>query len=204
MRIVRVVGGAALMLLVVLNMGCLVKSQTLDAMLHAADAFKRKDYASFEKYVDVEALISQAVDVTIEEIRAHAGPFGSLIGGASGRVKPKVVSLTRNQFKQVFQTGLVQSQISGLDSLPSSDLLFKLVQLMGVPEDSDAYQIVDVKKLNDGERLKVNLNLRNAAHPDWLPLDVESKTAGDHVRITTIHNLKDIFRRVLKQTLHLP
>jgi len=204
MKTVRALGLCVLLLVGLTSAGCAARSQTLEAMLRAADAFKRKDYPTFEKYVDVESLIAQAVDLTIGEMRERAGVFGSLLGDAGAALKPKVVSLTRKQFKRVFETGLVQSQVGGLDSLPSSELLFKLVALMGVPEDSSKYRINDVQQTSGGEQLKIDLNLGSGGNPDWLPLHVQAKKVGDHVRIEKIVNLKDIFKRVLRSAIHWP
>ena len=201
MRSLRLLLMLALATLLVAGSGCMVRSKTLDAMLRAADAFKRKDYAAFEKYVDVESLIGQCVDITVGEIRERSGIFGSLVDGAGRFAKPKVVSMTRNQFKRLFETGYAQSQVTGLDALPSSELLFKLVSFMGIPEEDDAYEIEDVNKTDQGEVLKLKINLGDTGNPNWLPLHLQSKKAGDHVRITQVVNLKDIFRRVLKEKI---
>jgi len=176
--------------------GCMAKSHTLDAMIQAFDAVNNENWQQWNAYVDTDALIEQAVDLTIDEVKKQAGQYGGLVDLVGGLAKPTVIKTTRKEFKKLLTSGKLKKSVPGMDLLPSSELLFNLVHVLGVPEtDDDNYRINEVRELNNGELLDIEIKIKN--NKPWLPLKIESKKAGDHYRITRIRNLKKIYKRLL-------
>lgn len=192
----------AIAALVALVIGCAVKSETLNSMINAAEALQAKDYSRFADYVDVEAIIGQAVDLTFDEMQKHAKKkYAGLLGNVADLAKPFAVTQTKKQFEKMVENGEILKAAPGISRLPSSEVLLNLVQLFGVPKTDDKnYKILDVKQTNDKERLKINVRLK--AGDPWLPLDLESVKAGDHYRITRIVNLDQVYKQLLKNLPH--
>ena len=192
----------AIAALVALVIGCAVKSETLNAMINAAEALQAKDFSRFNEYVDVEAVIGQAVDLTFEEMQKHAKKkYAGLLGNVADLAKPFAVTQTKKQFEKMVESGEILKAAPGLGRLPSSEVLLNLVQLFGVPKTDDKnYKIIDVKQTNDKERLKINVRMK--ASDPWMPLDLESEKSGDHYRITRIVNLEQVYKQLLKNLPH--
>jgi hypothetical protein len=179
----------------VLSSGCLMKSQTLDAMIYAAEAIKNRNFDEFDQYVDTEALIEQMVDLTIEQMRQHVKRYGKLFDNAANLGRPLVVQQTKKALKLAVNKGAVTRLAPELKDLPSAALLTTVVDLFGAPKSDENYNIVEVKEGNDTESLKVKVR---TGKDEWLPLHLLSKRVGDHYRITKIVNLDDIAPTLLK------
>jgi hypothetical protein len=187
--------GIALLALLMLPAlpGCGVHSETLTAMLNAADAVRRQDFNDFEKYVDVDGLVGHVVDLTFSQIEKQSKNLGFL-AGIEGLTKPVIVEQTKNQFRRLVTKGEINKLAPGLKNLPSAQLLVGVVTLFGVPQSTDNYKILDVKKSGNAEHLKMNVRLSKSE--PWLPLQVQSEKVGDHYRITRIPNLDEIVTQV--------
>jgi hypothetical protein len=175
--------------------GCLVRSDTLPALIAAADAIKRHDPAAFNEYVDVEALVGQLVDLAASEVAKETPGFlERLLGKVKDLTKPTLTSLTRQAVDLLIRAGAADAA-KDLADLPTGKGVQGLVWLLGVPGERGGYKILEVQKFDGGgESLRVELNAGKDQAP--IPLHVMSATYNGHARITKIVNLADLYGRV--------
>jgi len=178
--------------------GCMVKSETLTAMLNAAEALRLRDYKMFEKYVDLDALLAQSVDLTVDEVQRHGGKWPPILEDATAFAKPIIIKETRKAFEMAVKTGTL-NKAAGMNQLPSLELLGKMVGLFGAPQAQANYEIKDVQTAADGELLKINVKTNK--NDPWLPLQIRSKKEGDHYRIVKIENLGEVYKQIMNQII---
>ena len=176
--------------------GCGVKSNTLESLIFAAKAIENKNYNEFNKYVKVERLANQIVDLMFDEMESRSGARGKkLLRFGEKFSKPYLVEETKKQIEKRIEDGTLARQLPGTRELPSSTALIKLFTYFGVAESDDKhYEIVEVKQTKDNEeelKIKVRLN----AGDDWLLLHLRSRKVGDHYRIRDIVNLREVAMR---------
>jgi hypothetical protein len=184
-----------LLSLVAVAASCVVRSETLTAMLAAADALKREDYQAFEKYVDVEALLEQVVDLSIREMKDHHRFTGAAFGGLVSFSKPILIETTRRNFKFAVEKGLLNRVAPELRELPSSDLLIGLVRVFGVPKSESSYKIIEAQRTADGEHLKMNVKWEDGL---WVPLHLTSQKVNGTYRIVKVENLEAIYKKLMR------
>lgn len=177
--------------------GCGVKSNTLESLILAAKAIENKNYNEFNKYVKVERLANQIVDLMFDEMENRSNARAKkLLRFGEKFSKPYLVEETKKQIEKRIEDGTLAKQIPGLRELPSSAALIKLFTYFGVAEsDGKHYEIVEVKQTKDNEeelKIKVRLN----AADDWLLLHLRSRKVGDHYRIRDIVNLREVAQRL--------
>ncbi len=177
-------------------LGCGVKSNTLESLIFAAKAIENKNYNEFNKYVKVERLANQIVDLMFDEMESRSGARGKkFLRFGEKFSKPYLVEETKKQIEKRIEDGTLARQLPGTRELPSSTALIKLFAYFGVAEsDGKHYEIVEVKQTKDNEeelKIKVRLN----AGDDWLLLHLRSRKVGDHYRIRDIVNLREVAMR---------
>lgn len=188
---------AALALAVLLSVcGCAVKSNTLHALLQAAKALDNNDYLEFNKWVSVDNIVDQCVTLLLEEGEARTKkPHQRLWKLGQKFARPYLVEETKKQFRLAVENGTIADRISGLDQMPSSTLLFNLVNLFGVAKtDGKNYEIVSVTEDKRGEKLEVKVKTGG----EWLLLKLRSRKQGDHYRIFEVENLRDVAKTLLE------
>jgi hypothetical protein len=200
MKIGKIVALLAAVALLPALAGCLVRSETLTAMLAAADALRNGNYAEFEKHVDVDALIGNVVDLTFSQVNTQvAKQYGGVLKSVEPLAKSLMVSQTKNEFKRLVNKGEITKLAPELKQLPSAALLIGVVNLFGVPQNTDNYQVLDVKKTGNVENLK--MNVRGSKSEPWLALHIQSEKVGGTYRINRIANLDQIYANVLKTVI---
>jgi len=168
-------------------------------MILAAKAMNSKDMKTLEEYIDVDSIILQCVDQTIEKVENKGGIIGQLISGAASLAKPQIVRLTKTQFQTMVNNGSFKEITKDLNFLPSSTLLAKLLATFGAAKYTDRMEVLEHTKTESDETLKIKVRIR----PDgpWVPLHVHSVKYKKHVRIDKILNLKEIKGILLKETI---
>lgn len=199
-RCVATVLCAVLLLSLAIISGCGVKSDTLESLMLAAKAIEDRNYNQFNKYVKVERLANQIVDLMFDEMEKRSqAKTKKLLRFGEKFSKPYLVEETKNQIHKRIEDGTLAKQIPGLKELPSSAVLIKLFTYFSVAEsDGQHYEIVEVvEKKNNVEELKIKVRL--SADDDWLLLHLRSRKVGDHYRIRDILNLPEVARQVWKE-----
>ena len=199
-RLWKVVPGVVLAVALVSLPGCMVRSDTLPAMIAAADALKKRDVAEFERHVDLDSLLGQVVDVALGQTpQEKPGLFDRLLGRVVAYTKPKLVELSKGLVEKVISTGTVTGLAPDLVQLPTNQGVQGLVWVFGVPGDKKNYKITEVQKTQDGEVLKLEVAAGQDQPP--LPLHIQSEKRDGQVRLVQIANLADIYPRLLKMVL---
>jgi len=86
--------------------GCGVKSDTLESLILAAQAIESRNYNDFNRYVNVERLANQIVDLMFDEMesRSHARAKKLLRFGEKFS-KPYLVEETKKQIEKRIEDG---------------------------------------------------------------------------------------------------
>jgi hypothetical protein len=194
-RITRLAVAVGLLIVLSPLSGCLVRSDTLPALIAAADAIKRHDPAGFAEYVDVEALVGQIVDLSMSEVAQKTPGFlERLLGKVKDLTRPTVVSLSKQLIDQLIRTGMITSLAGDMADLPTNKGIQGLVWIMGIPGERDSYKITEVTKFEGGgESLRLDVNVGKDQPP--ISFHVMSVTYNGHARITKIVNLGDVYGR---------
>jgi hypothetical protein len=200
-RLTRTLFAAALLAALSPLSGCLVRSETLTALIAAADAIKRHDPAGFAEYVDVEALIGQVVDLSLVDVAQKSPGFlERLLGKVKDLTKPTVTGLSKRLIDELIRTGTVTALAGDLVDLPTNKGIQGLVRVLGIPTQRDAYTITEVTRFEGGgESLRLDVKLGKDVPP--LPLHVMSVRYNGHARIVKIVNLGDVYGRFAELAL---
>ncbi|HPM78389.1 MAG TPA: hypothetical protein PK961_14965 [bacterium] len=173
--------------------GCGVKSDTLESLILAAQAIENRNYNDFNRYVNVERLANQIVDLMFDEMESRSyARAKKLLRFGEKFSKPYLVEETKKQIEKRIEDGTLAKQIPGLRELPSSSALIKLFTYFGVAEsDGKHYEIIEVKRTRDDEE-ELKIKVRTSADDDWLLLHLRSRKFGDHYRLRDVVNLREV------------
>lgn len=179
--------------------GCLPQQAgTLLSIYEISGAIKDRDFKKIEKYIDVEGILGDCVDVTLQETKSKLGIFGQFVDVAS-LAKPRVVSMSKSQIKSMVENGQLDKFAMKKELLLSSILGAKILSLFKKAKSKDRLEIIKQKATKNGERLI--LQLRLSPKSDWIPFDLTSECKNKVCRITKINNLDEIKGDILKEFL---
>lgn len=83
-----------------------------------ANAARNKDWDGVQKYVDVDAVVSQAVDAAVgQRLTSDTSGFGGLVAGLAQSMKPALIQQAKAAFKKSIESG--QVSVGGLGGVAS-------------------------------------------------------------------------------------
>jgi len=178
---------------------CLPQSSgTLLSIYEISKAIKGRDFNKMNKYIDVDSILGDCVDVTFGEMKSELGLFGELVDVAS-LAKPRLVSLSKSQLRSMVEKGRLNKFALQKDLLLSSILGAKVFSLFNKTKSTKRLKIIKRKATDRGEILMLKLRLSSTG--DWIPLNLESVRHGKIYKITKITNLNEIKGDILKEVL---
>lgn len=185
------------------------------SILQAREAVKNHDVQSFNKYVDVESIASNLVDVIL------AKPVGALdLFGSAGRmlgfglvsiVKPRALEVVKEQINELVEQGGLKSktpQQTGLN--PSQARAIPAADSTALCDDEDRVNGISVKGVLrhygfagkcfsgikytniEGKMAHVGLSLHNQKFNQDMVLDLRLHDMGGYWRIDQLSNLPDL------------
>jgi hypothetical protein len=184
------------------------------AVLQIKDALKEHDVAKFNKYVDLDSVASNVIDVFVQTpmgIFDAFGPVGRIVGvGLVGFVKPQLVDAIKLEINQlILQGNLAKSQDSSeykrtadarsffMESSKEGNKLSvkKLIRQLGFSGKA----LRGVKYSNvEGKQATIGLTVYNAKYDTELVLDLRMHDMGGYWRVVQFSNLPQFIDEVMK------
>jgi hypothetical protein len=139
-----------------------------------AQAVQDRDWVGVQKYVDVQAVVGQAVDAAVSKsLSGDTSGIGSLVTGLTQSAKPALVQ----QATELLRTSVETRAASSGDGVGSLVGFFAANQVTSVTYLSDGEAIVTVAVPYSGRVFDLRLRM---------------KRTGDHWRVTGIENILDL------------
>jgi hypothetical protein len=139
-----------------------------------AQAVQDRDWVGVQKYVDVQAVVGQAVDAAVSKsLNGDTSGIGSLATGLAQSAKPTLVQQATELLRKSVETRATSSG-DGVGSLVG---FFAANQVKSVTYVSDGEALVTVAVPYSGQVFDLRLRM---------------KRTGDHWRVTGIENILDL------------
>jgi hypothetical protein len=169
------------------------------ALLQAATATQTHDMATFERYVDVDALTSQLVDDVATQGSALTAlvPGGSLaIQSALHFLKPQLTKAAHREVQRYVETGSLEA---AAEATPKQSVNLSLTGLAGRLVGADSkFKGIKYTTEKNNEAL-VGLEFTQPKYDTTMVLEVKLlKQADDHWQVKEITNTSELIRRVAR------
>jgi hypothetical protein len=144
------------------------------------NAIQNKDWNGVQKYVDVDAVVGQAVDVAVSKaVGGDTGILGELGSQVASSTKPVLAAEAKTLLKQGVEQGL-GSVLPNQDVLVSS---FVLTQVKSTTYVANEARVTVEVPLKTGAPFELKLRMRRV---------------DDHWRVVAIENVGDVVGAVAK------
>lgn len=170
------------------------------SLLQAKKAVEQHDLASFEKYVDVEGIISSLIDQTLEmstEEKEQQNEWEQL-GEAIGKslitlIKPQLTKIIKQQIVKYVETGRFEEKKKGRKPEEPENSLSDLWN--GLSRGKSVFKgIAYVKK--EGKIAYVGLELFQEKYDTSLILDLKMRDKGGYWQVAEISNFSEFMRKL--------
>jgi hypothetical protein len=169
------------------------------ALMQAAAATQTHDVATFERYVDVDALTSHLVDDVVDQgsMLTSLVPGGGLaMHGALRFLKPQLAKAAHKEVQRYVETGSLEAAAA---AAPKRMVNLSLTGLAGRVIGSDS-KFKGIKYTTEkGDEALVGLEFTQPKYDTTMVLEVKLlKQADDHWQVKEITNTGDLVRRVAR------
>jgi hypothetical protein len=139
-----------------------------------AQAVQDRDWVGVQRYVDVQAVVGQAVDAAVSKsLNGDTSGIGSLVTGLAQSAKPALVK----QATELLRSSVETRATSSVDGVGSLVGFFAANHVKSVTYLSDAEALVTVAVPYSGQVFDLRLRM---------------KRTGDHWHVTGIENILDL------------
>jgi len=175
------------------------KSGPSYALLQAAAATQTHDLATFERYVDIDALTGHLVDDVVNQgsVLTSLVPGGGLaVNGALHFLKPQLTKAAHKEIQRYVETG---SLAAAAAAAPKRLVNLSFTGLAGRVVGADS-QYKGVKYTTEkGDEALVGLEFTQPKYDTTMVLELRLlKQADDHWQVKEITNTGDLVRRVAR------
>ncbi|HMM22959.1 MAG TPA: DUF3298 and DUF4163 domain-containing protein [Selenomonadales bacterium] len=168
-----------------------------------AKAIRTHDLATFEKYVDMDSLISRAIDQTIDAVTNNTEDqnpnIQNMFRGFAQMVKPMLIANAKEEIKSYiekgnFDSGQTKPQDKTQKIGPDINIGEKYINPGG---DTPQFKGIDYTK-KDGKIAVVGLKLYYPKFESDVILEIKMRERDGYWQATEISNLKDFLTNIEK------
>jgi hypothetical protein len=179
-----------IVLVVVMNSG----PKPEDSLDQARAAYLRHDQATFDKYVDVNSVLSdwtdQGVNVWLKQ--ENAGVFATtLVQSIVGSVKSKYLPGLAQSADQLVVTGTAPDQSQASETDPISVFLIGYLSqvIRNAATTQLTYRGVDSKTVTNNTDAILRVNVTGPASSQPVTVQIRMRLDGDHWRVVAVDDL---------------
>ncbi|MBI5245246.1 MAG: hypothetical protein HY922_16410 [Elusimicrobia bacterium] len=164
-------------------------------------AIKQHDITTFEKYADVDGLISRFMDQIMEQTTRNAdqatsvwGQIGAALAkGFVGMIKPRMVENAKEQIERYIENGEFENAEKASQGQPPS---IPIREVYGnIAGGKNGFKGVQYVK-KEGKIAYVGLGFYREDYDKTLVLDLKMRDKGDYRQIAEISNFPDLMKQV--------
>jgi hypothetical protein len=176
------------------------------SLLEVRNAFKSHDVQAFNKYVDVDAISGDIVDVVVEKptgIISEFGPVGKLFSfGLVSFIKPQIAESVKRQLNQLVADGGVKSMADREQKTQLvSDEPRKKISLKNFIRDlgftGKIYHGIAYVR-SEGKASRAGINLFNEKYNRDFVLELRMADMGGYWQINQLSNLREFVGSIFK------
>lgn len=161
-------------------------------------AVDQHDLASFNKYVDIEGILGEFIDVALKQTpdvpkpESAAEEFGQTLGmGLIESMKPQLIQEGKKAISDAIETGDFGTTAENDSS--SDKTLLGILKSLG--DKKNSFKGIEYSK-TDGEIAIVGLNIHHEEKNSDLLLELKMRNMGDYWQLARVNNLADVMQKL--------
>jgi hypothetical protein len=162
------------------------------SLLQAKAAVKSHNVDAFEKYVNVESLISNLIDQAIQP-NGFVNQLIPNLGIAENSltfIKPQLAKAVRLEVRHYIETGEINGGINGRNPLLSIAAIAGAI----IGDGSEFKEIAYVKE--EGDHAFVGLEFNQPKYDTTMIIEIKMQNQGDYWQATELTNIGDLFQHI--------